>query len=186
MNITSLIFVVSLIWLGSNTVIADFQDFTWQQCGGRDITVSELSISPMPLASQSDVEFAYNLTVDELMDGTTVDVTLKKIRKIWGFEYKVKVPCIRNIGSCSYDLCDVVEYFGKIECLPTPNDVCQCPPPSGLYQGDRSFYLGDELEHVAPIINGNYEVTIHVRHPGGNLAGCLKAELSLDVESIFG
>ncbi|GFG40498.1 hypothetical protein Cfor_06510 [Coptotermes formosanus] len=85
----------------------------------------------------------------------------------------VKVPCIKDFGSCTYeDLCN----YGYEEDTTCPasfveNHVpCRCPVPQGLYNIPSDLRISEAGTRLGVFVKGKYHATVHVVRNQSELA----------------
>ncbi len=95
----------------------------------------------------------------------------KKVAGFW-----VKVPCVDNVGSCTYsptcaqfiDLCQ--KYLVKYS-IP-----CVCPFPAGTYAINDAVF--DITGHLPPGASGEFRITADIHASSGHI-GCLHVDADL-------
>lgn len=153
--------------------------FTWSDCSaaGSSLHVSKLSVGPNPIRIPGNVSLTVQASLSKAIAAPLeVDVEVYKQVLIW-----VKVPCIDNVGSCTYsDVCALDPYNQK-PCPPVFSQQklpCKCPAKQG------NFDVSDLTLFVNPpgvpswLEDGNYRVTANLKHQG-NPVGCLHMEFSI-------
>ncbi|GAB1601740.1 ganglioside GM2 activator-like [Argonauta hians] len=152
----------------------DLKGFTWSDCGNSTSTfkIKGLTLGPDPLVFPGTltVGFALDLT-DDFVDSLSGSVEM--YRKL-GASY-IKIPCIGNIGSCTYD--DLCSLMSQIQQCPQPfidnNIPCQCPFKKNSYKMPDSQIDVD----AAVVPPGDYKAIVHLNHKGKG-AGCLQVTAS--------
>ncbi|XP_059080184.1 ganglioside GM2 activator-like [Tigriopus californicus] len=149
------------------------KDLTWENCGSRQdsLKIRSLTISPQVL------HFPENLTVDfdaslrqNVVAPLRVKLELKrKLGPIW-----VKIPCHKQVGSCTYpDICALLREI-HVDLPP----ILQCPFGKGEYKE-----TGARI-HVPPaklpiwMLSGKYSAQAELWDTNGHL-GCLKLNIKL-------
>nr|XP_058137039.1 ganglioside GM2 activator isoform X2 [Dasypus novemcinctus] len=160
-----------------------FSSFSWANCDeGRDpAVVKSLTVEPDPII------FPGNLTVSadvktsvRLSSPQKVELTVEK--EVAGFW--VKIPCVEQIGSCTYnDFCEVlVNIIPPGEPCPEPLRTlglpCHCPFKEGTYSLPRSDFTMPDLELPSWLTTGSYRIQ-GILSSGGKRLGCLKISASL-------
>jgi len=109
--------------------------FSWSQCGGNGATIKNLTIIPDPIQLPGNITVRGAVTVVGSVSSTsivTADLSIsKKIEGFW-----IPVPCLDNIGSCTYDdPCSLLATVKDKVCpvLTAANLPCQCPIAPGNY-----------------------------------------------------
>ncbi|KAM9731623.1 ganglioside GM2 activator isoform 3-T3 [Dama dama] len=106
--------------------------FSWDNCdAGKDpAVINSLTLEPDPIAIPGNLTISAEAkTSAVLSDPLKVELTVEKhIAGFW-----VKIPCVDNIGSCTYDnFCNMLEMLIPIE-EPCPEPLhtyglpCHCP-----------------------------------------------------------
>ncbi|XP_070574130.1 ganglioside GM2 activator-like [Ptychodera flava] len=176
--------MLTLTTLGLLCCLIQLSDaFSWQSCGGDFLKIKELSISPEPVTAPGRVDVVYDMEFGKFESGMKISLDLKRLIKIrWIGTMRIPVPCVSGYGSCTYDLCDIVEFIASTECSPEPGSACQCPPSfSGDFQGDMSMNLGEPAFGLSLIADGNYEAVIKALWSDGSVAACMKANIRLEL-----
>lgn len=92
--------------------------------------MASLNLSPDPLVLGHNITLEFQVTIGTSVTSGTAHVTLEKKVGIW-----IEIPCISNIGSCTYDnFCDLFNISKP--CGPILEQYkipCHCPFNSGTY-----------------------------------------------------
>ncbi|XP_005110587.2 ganglioside GM2 activator [Aplysia californica] len=150
--------------------------FKYTNCGDPNTDLAnlkDLTLSPDPLTFPGplNVQFDADIksTVDAPLKGVVVIET--KIGSTW-----LKIPCIGNIGSCTYD--DICELLQGITC-PQPfvsaGIPCQCPFSQGSYALPKTTF---DIE-AAIFPPGDYHATANLTY-GGSRVACVDIYASFD------
>ncbi|XP_033742629.1 ganglioside GM2 activator-like [Pecten maximus] len=144
----------------------NLKDFVFKSCGGNTDSIFNLTISPDPIV------FPGVLTVDahinlkqEISTPLMAQLTVqRKVGGIW-----IEVPCITNIGSCTYEkLCEDLE---SVTCPASITELCHCPIKAKTYSVHQTFEVDAT---VFPV--GDYNVTAKVTFgPDGKYSQCIDA-----------
>jgi len=106
--------------------------FSWDNCGSSSdpVLLKSLTLAPDPLVLGENITIGFSASLAENISSVRAEVTLeKKILGIW-----TEIPCIENVGSCSYDdLCDVLPKHPCGPILTKYHIPCHCPFPEGSY-----------------------------------------------------
>lgn len=107
-----------------------------------------------------------------------IRVTMK--RKVLGVY--VKLPCIKEFGSCTYD--DLCQYGYDIytQCPPSfflHRTPCRCPIDQGVYTIPEDVHVPMESTRWAGIAGGNYRAKVHFIHKDREIA-CYLAYFKLE------
>ncbi|OWF44268.1 ganglioside GM2 activator-like [Mizuhopecten yessoensis] len=146
--------------------------FKWTDCGGAGAKVQNVSLTPDPLNFPGTFTLGF-----KAMISTSVVAPIKGellIEKKVGSTY-VKIPCIDNFGSCTYD--DVCVLLQSVTC-PDPfvkaGIDCQCPFKTGNYNVPTASF---EVDAVA-FPSGDYHVRGSASN-GGKVMACLDLYMSV-------
>ncbi|XP_052672714.1 uncharacterized protein LOC128155172 [Crassostrea angulata] len=144
--------------------------FSFKNCGGM-IDVRSLSVQPDPLQFPGTITFSASAALNTTLSAPlNAKIELKKkAAGIW-----VPLPCIDQIGSCSYgDICQLLEQI--TQCPPQLTAIgidCKCPIKAGKYTlPSMSQDIGAEA-----FPSGDYEVTGTVTDKDGKVAACLEVQ----------
>ncbi|XP_054982581.1 ganglioside GM2 activator [Sorex araneus] len=157
--------------------------FSWDNCDeGKDpAVVRSLTLEPDPIAVPGNVTISVETkTAVALSSPLKLELTVEK--EVAGFW--VKIPCVEQLGSCTYeDVCNTLAMLvppGQ----PCPEPLrsyglpCHCPVKAGTYTLPRSDFLLPDLELPSWLSSGHYRVH-SVLSQGGQRLGCLKLAAAL-------
>ncbi|XP_014788449.1 ganglioside GM2 activator [Octopus bimaculoides] len=79
----------------------------WNQCGGQNVfRLKNLDIQPMPMNLPGKIKLDLQATSLKQLNGSDVSITIRKSTFLGHF----KVPCIFQVGSCTYhDSCTLLK-----------------------------------------------------------------------------
>ncbi|XP_014919416.1 ganglioside GM2 activator [Herpailurus yagouaroundi] len=181
--------LILLVLLFASPVAPEFvflkqlSSFSWDNCDeGKDpAVIKSLTLEPDPIA------FPGNLTVSieartevPLTSPQKVELTVEK--EVAGFW--AKVPCVEQIGSCTYeDFCQIIDtVIPPGEPCPEPLHTyglpCHCPFKAGVYSLPESDFTLPQLEVPGWLSSGHYRIKT-VLSSGGERLGCVKISASL-------
>ncbi|XP_070554174.1 ganglioside GM2 activator-like [Ptychodera flava] len=157
----------------SNSSNGTMLKMTWKNCGPSDPIYANLVITPETIPIPGKVNISFNATLN-----VTCDAPLKlemKVKKKIAATYWT-VPCIDNVGSCTYsDLCSMIPYPPSQPCPPpfsTYKIPCHCPFQKGAYHLPLT-----EIDLPAiPHADGKFKATAYLSMNGEQLA-CYEADL---------
>lgn len=152
-----MILIVSILCLTSVARAAETYD-----CGAADkwITLRSANILPDPVIYPGNVTLiaAFDLSHDLPDRDLMLSLKIEKQEPI-----RMTVPCLKGIGSCTYDICkDIVPYHQKEFC---ELGSCTCPCPAKNYSTKGIPYalptIGGTI--FKEILEGNYvaNMTFH-------------------------
>lgn len=156
--------------------------YSWKSCGAAtDPVEATLILSPDPLPIPGTIMVEGNATLKE---DVTAPVKLvlsisKKVLFTW-----IPIPCIDEVGSCTYDdACAMLaESFPPAEPCPEPfasqNLPCNCPFPAGSYSLPASQIEVDISGIPTWLTSGDYKVHAVASSSGKELA-CFNVMVSL-------
>lgn len=162
------------------------RDFAWQNCVPSDpARVKSLSVSPDPVCIPGDMTVMASGTTTEEMDAplTVVVILWKKIADMW-----IKIPCVNQVGSCTYD--DFCALLDKLvpPGQPCPEPLlsyglpCHCPFKAGTYNMPPSDINIPNMDLPSFLANGDYKLKAVVSNYEQRL-GCVRISFSLHVEN---
>ncbi|XP_038628149.1 ganglioside GM2 activator [Tachyglossus aculeatus] len=157
--------------------------FSWENCDdGKDpAVIRSLAVSPNPINIPGDVTVsASGSTSVSLTAPQKVELTVEK--EVAGFW--IKIPCVEQIGSCTYDnICDVLDSLippGQPcpEPLRTYGLPCHCPFKEGTYSLPESHFSLPDIDLPSWLSTGNYRID-GVLSNGDKRLACVKISASL-------
>ncbi|XP_043347234.1 LOW QUALITY PROTEIN: ganglioside GM2 activator [Dermochelys coriacea] len=162
--------------------LSKIDGFSWENCGnGTDpFVIKSLSITPDPIHIPGDLKVS--MAVSSEVDIVTSEGGVyreKKIVDMW-----IKVPCVDEIGSCTYDnLCGILDNIIPPG-TPCPEPLlsygipCHCPFKQGSYSLPTSEFYLPVIQLPSWLTNGEYHVQVVLSNGAKQLA-CVKVALSL-------
>lgn len=137
--------------------------------------VRQINITPNnPVQIPGSLTFSFDINV--LKDINTLSVQVLMMYKSQGTF--IKVPCLADIGSCTYDVCDLLTNVQQCpDELQKHNINCQCPFNKGTYT--EPGFTTDIDADVFP--TGEYFVNATMTS-GGDFVGCYTADFTLEAE----
>ncbi|XP_055927794.1 ganglioside GM2 activator-like isoform X2 [Argiope bruennichi] len=158
---------------------------TFADCGGPDksIDIKEGSVKPDPILYPGNVSMtvAMDILKDLPASGLEMKMDLIKLDP-----RKMNVPCLDNIGSCSYDVCELIQNHRSEFCPMFPNpDECGCPMKAGYYSlKNAPVVLPDFGEIFVKILKGHYEGNITFTDKNSNKqVGCIAITFEIEPSS---
>merc|ERR1712055_948638 len=105
------------------------------------------------------------------------------LKKLTPFE--MKVPCLNGVGSCEYDMCEMIENSADTLCpIFSPSQPCGCP----LLAGDMdlkgvTMEIQDMGSILGPVMEGGYwaNATMYGTSNPEKLLGCVIFEFELEL-----
>merc|ERR1712055_40268 len=146
--------------------------FKWSNCGSSSDPLSIQSFSLMP----DPIRLPGNLTVavsggsgTELMSPLKLELEIKKkVVFVW-----IAVPCVDDLGSCTYDDICKLDPFDPDNCPPpfsTYGLPCTCPIDPGYFDIDATtFYVSQSLP--GGLASGDYQIKATLSS-NGSAIGC--------------
>eukprot|EP00069_Balaena_mysticetus_P016269 bmy_10536T0 len=163
--------------------LSQLGSFSWDNCDkGKDpVVINSLTVEPNPIVIPGNMTISAEVrTTANLKDPLKVVLTLEK--EVAGFW--VKVPCMEQFGSCTYEnFCNVLEVLTPHE-NPCPEPLhtyglpCHCPFKRGTYSLPKSDFFLPDLELPSWLSSGNYRSEIILSINGKRLS-CVKISASL-------
>lgn len=157
--------------------------FSWDNCDeGKDpAVIKSLTLEPDPIVIPGNVTISTEGKTGVLLDSPLkVELTVEK--EVAGFW--VKVPCVEQIGSCTYeDVCNMLTtLIPPGESCPEPLHTyglpCHCPFKEGTYSLPKSEFTIPDLELPSWLSTGNYRIE-GVLAGGQERLACVKIAASL-------
>lgn len=154
---------------------AELLGFSFTNCGNpqTDLTVvSNVNIKPDPIPKEGNVTLTADIVVRQNITAK-VQASVEVKKKILG-EW-IKVPCIDDVGSCSYD--DICPKL-PAKCPPIMQKYklpCHCPFAPGHFS-IPGITLALNLPSETP--SGEYKATIKASVSAGQV-GCFEVEFSI-------
>ncbi|XP_025903320.1 ganglioside GM2 activator [Nothoprocta perdicaria] len=160
--------------------------FSWENCGdGKDpVVLQSLSVAPDPITIPGNLRISAAVTGTKALASPlkAVVVAEKALGELW-----IQLPCIDQMGSCTYD--DVCAILDDLippgtpcpEPLLTYGIPCHCPFKAGSYSLPPSDFPLPDIELPSWMTNGNYRVRVAVSSKGQELA-CVKLAFSLQAQ----
>jgi len=155
--------------------------FSWNSCGKADdpVQIKTLAISPDPIVTPGNVQAKLDAVITRKVTSiSSLAVVMKK--KLFGAW--IQVPCVDNVGSCTYSgICAMAE---KIECPPElvkQGFTCRCPVEAKEYTVPEATFKIPDLPLPATIENGDFQVKATIMD-GGSELGCFNFQFSLKKE----
>jgi len=143
-----------------------------ESCGGSDqvINITSLSLKPDPIYFPGvatigfAVVFQEDISADAKLNGSLV---LELMERSGQF---IKIPCIGNIGSCSYnDICGMMQAIQQCPPEFLDNNIpCRCPFNKGKYKLDD---LSVEID-ASVFLPGTYRATVKINDDNKGQLGC--------------
>ncbi|XP_071426564.1 ganglioside GM2 activator-like isoform X2 [Pithys albifrons albifrons] len=162
--------------------LSKVRGFSWENCGPNDpVVVQSLSLSPDPIRFPGRLTVSARVSVQK---NVTSPVWVKLSVKKYVVFFWTPLPCINNIGSCTYnDFCEVIDMIFQPG-VPCPNELtnngipCHCPFKKGSSSLPVSDFDMPDVELPSRLTSVNYCVHVVLSNGGDDLT-CLKMELSL-------
>ncbi|XP_007941827.1 ganglioside GM2 activator [Orycteropus afer afer] len=156
--------------------------FSWDNCDEKDpAVIRSLTLEPDPIPVPGNVTVSAEVKTSVPLEfPQKVELTIEK--EVAGFW--VKIPCVEQIGSCTYDdFCNVLDTFiPPGESCPEPLHTyglpCHCPFKAGTYSLPKSDFMLPDLELPGWLSTGNYRIQSILSNKNKRL-GCVKITASL-------
>jgi len=136
------------------------EEFSYECCGNPNVdplVIKSMSVSPAPIKQGQNVTVSMDVNV--AVDFTDFKVVLV-MEKATSSGKWIKIPCIDDIGSCTYDnACDFLAKIPESEC---PTAIlpfgCHCPIKAYDYVVRGATY--GPVPSLGPIGSGTYRVQV--------------------------
>jgi len=153
--------------------------FSWDSCGQSSdpIVIKSLSVGPDPIVLGGNITISGAVTVGVAVPSAQLLITLEaQIFGIW-----TEIPCVDNIGSCTYDnICDYLTPDNPV-CLPPFSNYgipCQCPIPAGSY-ALPSITVPTKNPGLSWLTDGSYYIKAQGLDANGNELACYEVYVNL-------
>ncbi|XP_050416839.1 ganglioside GM2 activator [Patella vulgata] len=159
--------------------------FKFSDCGtnpNRPIYFTQVSASPMPIIIPGTlyVSLSGNITYD-LPRRLSLEISITK----YFFGVPFMIPCINSyIGSCTYD--NICARFEQYESSGCPRSLwgygiqCHCPVAATDFSIKKIPVNVPKIHgFAAPLINGNYALTVSILGENRVELGCLEVKFSM-------
>lgn len=157
--------------------------FSWANCDSESLPgkIKTLIILPDPLL------FPGEITVSTILNTTVALTSPIKVKVTAEKEFMhewIKIPCLDEVGSCTYDdFCDILDELIQPgqpcpEPLHTYGLPCHCPFQSGSYYLPVTSFYVPNIPLPSTFTSGNYRVSVVLSH-GDQEIGCAKITFSL-------
>ncbi|XP_022291336.2 ganglioside GM2 activator-like [Crassostrea virginica] len=172
----SLVFLVVTLWS------AEAKQLVYRDCNSspnKIVHVDNAHLHPFPVVVPGDLTGDIVINAPRLVEGNhyKLDVHIQKHALFW-----ITVPCISNVGSCSYNLCELLGP-NTTECAPqlrSQNLPCHCPFQPGTYTLHPATFQIPQMSGVwSWLASGDYRVDAKIVDTNtGEEVACYHVELS--------
>ncbi|XP_065062566.1 ganglioside GM2 activator-like [Rhopilema esculentum] len=156
--------------------------FSWSNCGSKSdaIQVKSLGVNPDPIVIPGTVNVSADVMVaEDITSPSSVALVIEK--KIFGFY--VKVPCVDNLGSCTYENpCSLLQNVTCPEIFKQHGINCRCPVKKSEYKLPPSSLTLPDIKLPSFIENGDYKIQATLMKGSARL-GCYEIKASLQTKS---
>jgi len=175
-------------YMNKNQVLARFAKphplhpytFSWDSCGGSGAKINNLAVIPDPIVLGDNMSLSFSATINTPITSSSIaslGLTLeKKVLGIW-----VEIPCVDNIGSCTYtDPCTLLNSHSDKICpgaqkLGLP---CKCPISASTF-GANNIAIKINDPHISWLTNGDFYAKAELFDGSGNTFLCLEVYASI-------
>lgn len=155
--------------------------FSWNNCGqpSDPVEVNTLEVSPDPITIPGTETVTLDAVIKTTVEtATSLALTIKK--KIFGVY--IEVPCVDNVGSCTYENpCDMLK---NITCPPEfikLGFTCQCPFAAKDYKLDNVDVKIPAIKLPSFVENGDYEISAKLMNGDSEIL-CYNVQASLKAD----
>lgn len=182
-----------LIVFAASDIVFALNHFKYTDCNtspNKVIHFSNAHLSSDPVHIPGPLTGTIDVEVLRLISGThfKLDVRVQK----HGFFGYSNVACDSNVGSCSYELCDLLSgasYNNTLHCPrpiveSTPEFPCVCPIQPGNYHLKPStFHIPQLSGHWAFLGQGDFKIHAQLTDTATNeQVGCYDVEISTEAD----
>ncbi|XP_061177261.1 ganglioside GM2 activator-like [Saccostrea echinata] len=157
--------------------------FSYRDCNhspNKIIHVTSAHLNPFPVVVPGDLTGDIVIQAPRLVQGNhyKLDVHIQKHALFW-----ITVPCLSGVGSCSYDLCNLLSTFNATQCPPqlrAQNLPCHCPFQPGTYTMTPAVFKIPEMSGLwSWLASGDYRVDAKITDTQtGEEVACYHVEVS--------
>ncbi|KAH9487553.1 Ganglioside GM2 activator [Bulinus truncatus] len=137
-------------------------DFKWKSCGPSDqlVDIQKLMIKPSPLYFPGNLSFGFDIIFHDTVDeDASVSVSVK-LQFNKGSGSWITIPCIGQIGSCTYDdFCTLTKIIQCPQDLKQKGIPCTCPFNKGEYKIDNYNVEVDAEVFLSGIYQADVTIT---------------------------
>ncbi|RWS05251.1 ganglioside GM2 activator-like isoform X2 [Dinothrombium tinctorium] len=166
--------------------LVNANQLNWTECGSNDqrVFVDQFDISPQPIPVQpfGSLNISIKARTTTILNDL-VNFKLRIIRKIhgvFGKTIRIQIPCIANMGSCSYKFCELFKLINATICpfLKQHGYECDCPLTAISIEAEN-LNIPSILKRAG---SGIYEIGVQIINDIGKSFGCLRLEMSFDLQ----
>lgn len=174
--------VLCCLWISSTDARRRiiFKATETSDCGGSNslIEFKSSSLTPSTILNPGNVYISaeMNLKQNISLNGVRLKLRLNKLEP-----RRMRVPCFRRFGSCSYDVCQMIFDYPETICPMFPSGInCDCEAPAGTFVSNRTpMKLPNFGRMFHRIMQGNYEGNATFVDRSGTTIGCLQLLFSI-------
>ncbi|KAK3100360.1 hypothetical protein FSP39_018706 [Pinctada imbricata] len=149
------------------------KSFSWSKCGGSLAEITDMAVTPDPIALPGTLHIQAKGNISATSIDSPLPATLeikKKAAGVW-----IKIPCVGDFGSCSYDdFCEILDSVGDCpDPIVSSGLGCNCPFKKGTYNVPS---VDIDIPYGFP--SGDYNIT-GTLHYQNQLAACLNLMLTI-------
>ncbi|XP_032241744.1 uncharacterized protein LOC116620183 [Nematostella vectensis] len=152
------------------------------------ISIGNIALAPSPLILPGPLNVSASVTIKRHLPSTTkLKLNIQKKVLTW-----VKIPCVANFGSCTYDnFCELVRgvMFGKCDKeMENTGIPCDCPIPTGTFTlPPQAITVTPEMIEKVPVwdwlASGEYWVEARFMNAYDDLLGCITLQINVDINT---
>ncbi|XP_045671285.1 ganglioside GM2 activator [Ursus americanus] len=167
----------------AHVVFNQLGSFSWENCDVEKdpVVLRSLTLEPDPIALPGNITVSSEIQIGvPLRSPQKLELHIEK--EVGGFW--AKVPCVEQLGSCSYeDFCQTLDSLippGQScpEPLHTYGLPCHCGVQAGIYSLPRTEFTLPKMELPSWLSSGSYRIKSILSSDGERL-GCVKIFASL-------
>ncbi|XP_060601062.1 ganglioside GM2 activator-like [Ruditapes philippinarum] len=157
-----MLLIKTLLVVYLSRIIVAYTPFSLTDCAENRLVTLTGRLTQHPIEFPGDIRVTARVDINRPLTATGHLRLDAEIQKWIVFDY-FTLPCISNVGSCSYDLCDLLSWFEDRGCpwqLEESNFPCTCPFSNGTYTLDPHPFSVPTLNSVWQwIAYGDFRVT---------------------------
>ncbi|KAK3098175.1 hypothetical protein FSP39_016882 [Pinctada imbricata] len=150
------------------------------------VVESSVHLNPYPVQIPGHLTVDGSLQILGPISGHNLKAHVLIKKKLLG-NYQ-KVPCVANVGSCTYDVCDLIGEGSNDQCADyylKNHFPCHCPLPNGTFSfAPTSFTIPEATGAFSWIASGEYTVDVQlVDESTKEEKGCYHVDIELEDKS---
>jgi len=159
--------------------------FSWSNCGSTSdpIVLKSANITPVPVVFGQNLTISFEVDINETVNASVAASAVLVLKKEV-FGVYITLPCILNIGSCTYqNVCSLLQNATNGTCpdfMVKNNIPCTCPVAVGSYRlSSQVITMPLPPPDVSFLTDGNYNFELSLLDLHTNRVACYTGYVSL-------